>query len=159
MDWYPLVKFLHLTAVIVFLGNTTTGLFWHAFAAHKRDPRLLAFAMEGIIKSDRWLTLPAVGFIVVSGIVQAIHLGLPLFRTAWIFWSLMMLSASGLIYMLRLLPLAHALQKTAEVGHVTGKFDLEAYRVMARRWEMWGALAVLTPFVGLALMILKPGYP
>ena len=30
---YLLIKLLHVIAVIAFLGNITTGLFWHAHAA------------------------------------------------------------------------------------------------------------------------------
>lgn len=37
---YPLLKLLHVIAVIAFLGNITTGLFWHAHAARTRDPKL-----------------------------------------------------------------------------------------------------------------------
>ena len=50
---YLALKLLHVVAVIVFLGNITTGLFWHAHAARTRDPKLLAHTMDGIIRSDR----------------------------------------------------------------------------------------------------------
>ena len=50
---YLVLKLLHVAAVIAFLGNITTGLFWHRHAARTRDPKLLAFTMGGIIRSDR----------------------------------------------------------------------------------------------------------
>jgi uncharacterized membrane protein len=57
---YLLAKLLHLIAVILFLGNITTGLFWHAHAARTRDAKLLAHTVDGIIRSDRIFTVPAV---------------------------------------------------------------------------------------------------
>ncbi len=53
-----LIKLLHITAVIAFVGNITTGIFWHAPAARTRDPKLLAYTMGGIIRSDRLFTIP-----------------------------------------------------------------------------------------------------
>lgn len=38
---YLFIKLLHILAVIAFVGNLTTGLFWHAHAVRTRAPRLL----------------------------------------------------------------------------------------------------------------------
>ena len=35
---YLALKLLHIVAVILFLGNITTGLFWHAHAARTKQP-------------------------------------------------------------------------------------------------------------------------
>jgi hypothetical protein len=37
-----------------------------------------------------------------------------------------------------------------------GNFDYPAYSALATRWEIWGAVALATPLIGLALMVLKP---
>jgi uncharacterized membrane protein len=57
---YLLIKLLHITAVIAFIGNIAAGRFWHAHAARTRDPKLLAHTMDGIIRSDRLFTVPGV---------------------------------------------------------------------------------------------------
>ena len=36
------------------------------------------------------------------------------------------------------------------------RFDYARYHSLALRWEVWGAVALLTPVAGLALMVLKP---
>ena len=36
-------------------------------------------------------------------------------------------------------------------------WDAGAYRRLSRRWEFWGAVAVVTPLAALALMVVKPG--
>lgn len=154
---YLWLKLIHVIAVIAFLGNITTGLFWHSHAARTRDPRLLAHTMAGIIRSDRLFTNPGAFLIVAAGIAAAIAGGHPILRTGWIFWTLMLFIVSGLSFMLRVVPLQRRLRALAETGVRDGSFDFDSYHRLARQWEMWGAVALLTPLAGLALMVLKPG--
>ena len=153
---YLLLKLVHIASVIAFLGNITTGLFWHAHAARTRDPRFLAHAMDGIIRSDRIFTVPGVIGIVVSGIAAALYAKLPLLRTDWILWTLILFSISGLIFTFRVAPLQRQLRALAEAGVQTGAFDYARYHALAVRWEVWGAAALLAPVGGLVLMVLKP---
>ena len=153
---YLWLKLVHVAAVVAFLGNITTGLFWHAHAARTRDPRLLAHAVDGIIRSDRLFTIPGVVVIIVSGLGAAIIGGYPILRTPWILWSLVLFSVSGLVFVLRVVPLQVQLRALARGGAEQGAFDWERYRRLAHTWELWGALALLTPIAALVLMVLKP---
>jgi len=153
---YLPVKLLHIVAVIAFLGNIASGLFWHIHAARTRDPRLLAHTMDGIIRSDRLFTMPGVVVIVTTGIIAAVAGGLPLLRTGWILWTLVLFTLSGLIFMAFLVPLQRQLLALARAGLEMGGFDYAGYAMVARRWEIWGAAALLTPVAGLVLMVLKP---
>lgn len=153
---YLWLKLLHVAAVIAFLGNITTGLFWHSHAARTRDPRLLAHAVDGIIRSDRRFTIPGVVVILVSGFGAAGIGGYPILRTPWILWSLVLFSVSGLIFGLRVVPLQRRLKALAKAGAGQDPFDWERYQRLARSWELWGAAALLTPLVALVLMVLKP---
>jgi uncharacterized membrane protein len=155
---YLLIKLTHLTAVIVFLGNIGTGLFWHAHAARTRDPKLLSHTMDGIIRSDRLLTVPGVIAIIISGLIAAIYGNYPLLRTGWILWTLALFAASGLIFITRVAPLQRQLRAYAETGFQSGNFNYAGYRSLAIRWERWGAAALLTPVAGLVLMVLKPAF-
>ena len=152
---YLALKLLHIAAVIVFLGNITTGLFWHAHAARTRDPKLLAHTMDGIIRSDRWFTLPGVVVIIAAGVYLAVYGHFPLLRTPWILWTLVLFAISGAVFGVRIAPLQRELRALAESG-TRGRFDYTHYRALALRWEVWGAIALLTPVAGLALMVLKP---
>ncbi len=153
---YLLLKLLHVAAVIAFLGNITTGLFWHAHAARTRDPKLLAHTMDGIIRSDRLFTVPGVIVILLTGVAAAMHGHLPILRTGWILWTLVLFSVSGIIFMGRVVPLQRQLRTLAEGGTQSGTFDYARYHALAVQWEVWGGVALLTPVVGLALMVLKP---
>lgn len=151
---YLMLKLAHVAAVILFLGNITTGLFWHAHAVRTRDPKLLAHTMDGIIRSDRLFTLPGVLLIIAAGVGLAIYGHFPLLRTGWILWTLVLFGISGIVFGARVAPMQRELKAIAERG-LTGNFDYAGYRALATRWEIWGAIALLTPVAGLGLMILK----
>ena len=153
---YLWMKLLHILAVVMFLGNITTGVFWHRHAERTRNPRLLAHAMDGVIRSDRLFTMPSIMVIIATGIIAAVQGGLPLLRTGWIAWSLALFAVAGLLFMFRVAPLQRQLRTLAEAGAASGSFDYETYHRVAMQWEIWGAGATLTPLLALALMVLKP---
>jgi uncharacterized membrane protein len=152
---YLWLKLLHVAAVVAFLGNITTGLFWHSHAVRTRDPRLIAHAMDGIIRSDRLFTIPGVVLIIITGVAAAVIGGYPIGGTPWILWSLILFTVSGLAFVARVAPLQKELRALAQDG---AAFDWTRYETVARRWERWGALALVTPVIALALMILKPTF-
>ena len=153
---YLVLKLVHLSAVIAFLGNITTGLFWHRHAVRTRDPKLLAHTMDGIIRSDRLFTIPGVIVITSAGIAAAIAGGLPLLHTKWIVWTLILFTISGVAFTVFLVPLQRQLHAMAREGAESDSFDFGRYHALARRWELWGAIALGAPLVGLVLMVLKP---
>ena len=153
---YLAMKTLHVLAVVLFLGNIMTGLFWKAHGDRTADPRIIAHTLEGIIRSDRWFTLPAAALIVAFGVGAAASGGLSILRTGWIWQSIALLSASGLAFMLQVAPLQRRLQALASVGAGGGPWDEVAYRRLSRQWELWGVVALLTPLAALVLMVYKP---
>ncbi len=153
---YLWLKLVHVLAVILFLGNIITGLFWHRHAERTRNPRLLAHTVDGVIRSDRLFTMPSILVIIASGVVAAVQAGLPLLRTGWIAWTLVMFAISGILFMVRVAPLQRRLHGIAQAGAESGSFDFDAYHRIAIQWELWGAGATITPLIGLALMVLKP---
>ena len=153
---YLTLKLFHVLFVVLFLGNITTGLFWHAIAAHTRDPSVLAHTVDGIIRSDRWFTMPGVIGILVTGVWAAQNAGMSLFGTGWIAWSLILFGISGILFGVRVAPLQKQMRDMARAGADSGDFDFGQYRRLAVSWEIWGAAALLTPFAALALMVLKP---
>jgi uncharacterized membrane protein len=153
---YLVLKLLHVSAVVMFLGNIITGLFWHAHAARTRDPRLLHHAMDGILRSDAWFTNPAAATIAITGVLTAMVGHLPILRTHWIAGGLGLFIVSGIVFVARVTPLQKQLRDLARAGVQTGTFDHPRYEALARQWELWGAVAVLLPLAAFALMILKP---
>lgn len=148
-------KLLHIVAVIAFMGNIVTGLFWHAHAARTKDAKILAHTMDGIIRSDKYFTNPGAILIVLMGFGAAAG-HYPILGTGWILWTIILFIISGAIFGIRLVPLQRKLRDIATAGAASGRFDYEAYHAKAKQWETWGLFALLTPLAGLCLMVLKP---
>lgn len=153
---YLWLKLIHVLAVVMFLGNVATGVFWHRHALATRDARLIAHAMDGVIRSDRLFTMPGVLLIIASGVFAAIQGGFPILGTGWILWTLVLFGISGAVFGMRLAPLQRRMLKHAQAGAASGAFDFVGYHRLSRQWDLWGAVATGTPLVGLALMVLKP---
>jgi len=153
---YLVLKLLHVMAVVAFLGNITTGLFWHAHAARTRDPKLLHHTMDGILRSDAWFTNPGAFLIVLTGVFAALNGHLPIMRTRWIAGGLALFIVSGVIFVARVSPLQRRMRALAKAGLESGTFDHARYDALTRQWEIWGGIALLTPLAAMVLMVLKP---
>jgi uncharacterized membrane protein len=152
---YLILKLLHVIAVILFLGNITTGLYWKFHADRTTDPKIIAHAFEGIIRSDRWFTIPGVILIILAGVGAAIIGRLPILGTGWIFWSIVLFSISGLAFSFKVAPLQVRIVNLA----CKEKMDWAHYHKLSRAWEFWGLVALLTPVGAVVLMVLKPNLP
>jgi uncharacterized membrane protein len=153
---YLAMKTLHVLAVVLFLGNIITGIFWKVHGDRTADPRIIAHTLEGIIRSDRWFTIPGVVLILGFGVGAAVIGGFPILGTGWIWQSIALFAVSGLAFMLQVAPLQRRLQALASVGVGGGPWDEVAYRRLSRRWELWGVVALVTPLAALVLMVYKP---
>ncbi|MFN2397852.1 MAG: DUF2269 family protein [Gemmatimonadaceae bacterium] len=153
---YLVFKLIHVVAVVMFLGNITTGILWKAHGDLTGDPRIIAHTMQGIMKSDRWFTIPGVVVIIVAGFGAAGIGHLPLLGTGWILWSIVLFIISGLAFMFRIAPLQRRLFALAQSAKNASDFDAERYRSLSRQWGFWGMVALLTPAAALVLMIMKP---
>jgi uncharacterized membrane protein len=153
---YLWLKVVHILAVIMFIGNIVTGVFWHKHALRTGDARLIAHAMDGVLKSDRLFTMPGVFVIIGSGVIAAVQGGFPLLRTGWILWTLVLFGISGIVFGVRLTPLQRQMRDFAGAAAAAGGFDRAAYDRLSKQWDFWGAIATLAVLGGLALMVLKP---
>lgn len=156
---YLVWKLLHLVAVMLFLGNITTGVLWKIHAERTRDPALIAHVFAGIIRSDRVFTMPGVTVLVAAGIAAAITGHFPILGTGWILWSIVLLTVSGLAFMLALAPLQRQIATLATDGAKSGRFDWQRYEALSKAWNRWGVVALGTPVLALVLMVLKPDLP
>src|SRR6187397_1286256 len=102
---YSYLKLIHILAVMIFLGNIITGLFWMHIAVKTKDLKIIIFTIKGIRDADRYFTIPGVIVITTFGLLAAIFGHYPILRTGWIFWSIIMFSISGLSFMIKVAPL------------------------------------------------------
>lgn len=156
---YLFLKLVHVAAVILFMGNIITGLFWKFHAERAEEARAIAQVFDGIIRSDRIFTLPGSIVIVAAGIMAAIEGGYPILGTGWIFWSIVLFTISGVVFMVRIAPLQRKIRRLAKAGSEGGSFDWDQYHTLAKSWDIWGLVAMLTPMGAVVLMVLKPALP
>jgi uncharacterized membrane protein len=150
-------KLLHVLAVVLFLGNITTGVFWKANADRTRNTAVIANMLEGIIRADRLFTMPPIVFILIGGIGAAIVGHFPILGTGWIFWSIVLFMISGIAFMAQVGPLQRKM--LALVRRSGESLDWAAYRALTVKWEIWGGVALLAPTIAAALMVMKPALP
>jgi uncharacterized membrane protein len=140
-------------AVIVFMGNIVTGLFWKRIADNTRRREIIAHTLRGLIRADRWFTIPGVVVITTAGILAAVQGGLPMLHTGWILASIVLFSLSGVAFAWRVAPLQRELLGMCEGVE---EIDWPKYASRSLQWELWALFATLTPSVAVGLMIFKP---
>ena len=149
---YLFFKLLHVFAVIAFLGNITVGVFWKAYADSTKDPKVMAFAMDGIIRADRIFTIPGVITIVIGGVGAALTGGFSILGTGWILWGLSLFVISGIAFG----PLARTQR---EILAAAKAGDMPRYESLSKNWNLYGTIALIAPVLAAAIMIVKPTLP
>jgi uncharacterized membrane protein len=152
---YFALKALHIVSVVVFLGNIITGFFWKLHADRMGELRARAQALDGLIRADRVFTTPAVFFIIATGVLLALTMGLPIFGTPWILWGLILFGIAGAVFGIFVGPLQKKLLANARAG-LAGTWNEAEYHALSKSWGRWGAVATAAPLGALLLMVFKP---
>ena len=149
---YLAFKLIHVLAVIIFLGNITVGVFWKAWADRTNNAAIIAHTMEGIINADRIFTIPGVILIVIGGLGATFAADIPILRTGWILWGLVLFVLAGIAFG----PLSRSQRNLLALAK---SGDLNAYHAASNQWNVFGTIALVLPFIAAAIMILKPLLP
>jgi uncharacterized membrane protein len=153
---YIVFKIVHVFAVVIFVGNLITGIFWKQYADQTRNPVIIRHTVAGLIRADRRFTIPGVLLILIGGFGAAVVGGLPFVRTRWILYGIVLFTISGIAYMARVVPLQRQMLGVARAGVETGTFDWDKYGALTRSWNVWGTIALVAPILALVAMIAKP---
>ena len=152
---YLILKSLHVISVMLFLGNIITGVFWKFHADRVNTLTARAQAIDGIIHSDRWFTMPGVFAIIITGVWMAFAAHIPLLSTKWILWSLILFGISGVCFGAFVAPLQKKLLANARAG-LAGSWNEAEYNKLSGAWTLWGTIATLAPLIAVFLMVMKP---
>ena len=152
---YELAKFLHLTGVIMLLGNVTATAIWKFFADRTGDARIVAFAQRLVTITDWWLTFWGVILTIAGGYAMAWIAGFDLWRTPWLFWGQALFFGGGLLWLGLLVPIqirqARAARQFAAGGAVPAGYWRDA-----RAWLIWGLIATVPLVAAVWVMVAKP---
>ena len=149
---YNIWKLIHVLAVIIFMGNITIGIFWKMQADKSTDRQKIADTFKNLIKADRIFTMPSVTLLILFGLGTAMQGDLSLVETPWILWSIIMIIISAFAFMSKVSPLQKQIYALASSEE---KFTWDEYLVLSRKWNIWGTIATVTPYIAVVLMVLK----
>ena len=150
---YAVLKLFHVAGVIIFLGNIITSHFWMHQAMKSKDFNILRHSINGVLRSDRVFTIPAVFVIISAGILAAIYGNIRILRTGWVLWSIALFALSGVIYSTRL---SVVLLKMLEITkHKNDEQEWNSMKDLYRQWNIWALIAIMMPFTALIMMVLK----
>ena len=145
---YPLHKFLHVSGVVLFMGNLIAGPVWLWFARYADDGAHYPWAARMLSDADIWLTVPGVQLAVWNGAWLAAALG-GAAQHPWLVESLVLLIISSIFSVVVVLPWQEALVEAAQ-----GDDQHAAQRALIQ-WSIWGSV-VMVPFSLVAwLMVSK----
>lgn len=155
---YLILKLVHVAAVIIFVGNISVGIFWKAIADRTRDAAIIAHTTQGIIGADRVFTIPAIFVLLIGGFGAALVGGIPILSTGWILWAIVLFIIAGIAFG----PLSRTqrqLAAEARAGAGSGNMDWGRYKALSNKWNFLGLIALATPLLAVAIMVLKPVLP
>lgn len=152
---YYILLFVHLTGIVLLLGNITVTAVWKVFANRTDDPRIIAFGQRLVTGTDFGLTIPGIALTMIGGYGCAIVMGYPLFEDLWLIASQILFVIAGLIWLGILVPIQIRQAKLAR-GFANGGTISAEYRALSRRWITWGLISTVPLVIVLWLMVTKP---
>ncbi len=154
MEPYLLLKSLHILGVILFLGNVIVTGFWKAFADRSKDWHIIAFSQRLVTYTDLIFTTIGVCLIAVTGILMAKYYA-DYQHIKWLQWGISLFIASGLIWLIILIPLQFKLSSIANKLSDSQTIPLEYWKY-EKYWMVFGVIATILPLMNLYWMVFKP---
>src|SRR5690606_35180731 len=145
-----LLKFLHLFAIIIFLGNIITELRWLYRSMKTENKETIHFTITEIIKGDKVFTLPCVFLITLTG--SFVYSQFPIAENRWLLFGLVSYIISGIVYTVRVAPLQKKIAKLVSDPSLTPPSN---YKKTYTLWNFWGWVALLAASLALIFTTLK----
>jgi uncharacterized membrane protein len=153
-DAYLLFKFLHITGVVMLMGNITVTAIWKFFADRDGRPAVLAFAQKLITYTDWSMTVWGVVLTMAGGYGMAVAGQFDLF-SGWLLWAQICFIAAGLIWLGLIVPIQIKSARLAQ--QFDGGPVPDSYKVLSKKWIFWGLVSTVPLVAALWLMIARPG--
>jgi uncharacterized membrane protein len=148
-------KAIHLLGVILFLGNIIVTGVWKVLADRTGEPRVIAYAQRLVTLTDWIFTAGGVALILIGAYGMAAVGHLDLRGPTWLVWGQAMFAASGVIWIVILVP-TQLLQARQARAFGSGGAIPESYWRHGRRWLIWGTIATVIPLANIYFMVFKP---
>ena len=152
---YLLLKSLHILGIILLMGNIIVTAWWKFMADKTKDPSVIAFAQRQVTLTDFVFTAPGAFLAIMAGDSMAYTFMSNTWDIQWLTWGRCLFIASGIIWIVVLIPTQIKQARMAR-GFAISKTIPDEYWKLSKRWNIFGALAVLLPLINIYWMVFKP---
>lgn len=152
---YLLLKSLHILGIILLMGNIIVTAWWKFMADKTKDPSVIAFAQRQVTLTDFVFTAPGAFLAIMAGDSMAYTFMSNTWDIQWLTWGRCLFIASGIIWIVVLIP-TQIKQARMTRGFAISKTIPDEYWKLSKRWNIFGALAVLLPLMNIYWMVFKP---
>src|SRR5512138_355260 len=146
---FPLLKWLHILFAIIAVGANATYGIWLARASRSAD--FLPFTLRTIKLIDDRLANPAYGLQLITGLLMAFILPMPL-TTPWLLVALILYALLVLVGLGGYTP---TLRRQIQLLESEG-FQSSSYQALARRGTILGIILAVLAIAIVFLMVVKP---
>ena len=154
MENFEMLKALHFFGISIFLGNIIVTALWKMMADRTKSPSIVAYAQGLVTITDFAFTTSGVLLILITGEMMASSYG-EISNFLWLSWGFGLFIASGLIWVLILIPVQIKQAKLAK--HFSTKDVIpEKYWTLSKYWAVFGVIATILPLANLYVMVFKP---
>ena len=154
MTAYAALKIVHLLGVTLFVGNIIVTALWKTMADRTDQPTTIAYAQRLVTLTDCVFTAGGVALLLIGGYGMVYFGGLNL-RDPWLVWGQALFAASGVIWILVLIPIQIAQARLARDFENSGDIPRRYWR-LEKWWVGCGILATILPLINFYVMIFKP---
>lgn len=145
-EWH---KILHITGVILFMGNMIAGPIWFSYAYYSKSKELLKFAGRLLELTDVYLTIPGIALTVINGLFLASAFG-GTQNQPWLFYSIVLL----LVMWALSIPVIYLQEKLySSIENDSGNRK-EVNKLMIA-WGIIGTLVMIPPGIIFYFMVVK----
>ena len=98
MEYYALIKTLHIMSSVLLVGTGFGSAFYMYFANRSGDIRAQAVVARLVVRADWWFTTPTVIIQPATGFLMIYLSGIPL-SSFWVMWGIAMYVVAGLCWL------------------------------------------------------------
>ena len=152
---YLLLKSIHIFGVILLMGNIIVTAWWKFMADKTKDPQVIKFAQRQVTLTDFVFTAPGALLAILAGDSMSYGFMANTWDIQWLTWGRCLFIVSGLIWVAILIPTQI---KQARIAHNLSaeKSIPNEYWKLSKRWNVFGAIAVILPLINIYWMVFKP---
>jgi uncharacterized membrane protein len=147
---------LHVAGAAMLIGNAILIAVWLSVAGFAGSDDARRRAARAANHGDVWFTVPGVTLLLLNGLamVGERYGGPSAFTTVpFIGAGLVLLSLTGIVWALRLVPNQLAMHRLASAP---GPLDAVSFRRHLITWSVWGVIATALPLLAVFVMTTKP---